>query len=247
MSEPGTGSGERHPCRRPRRRPGLDGGPRRRAADLRRPPGVERPGQVDGVADAQRPRALGPARARRRRVLRRRLAVLAVRRPARPVGRDWSGWPGPTMEQIGAGHPRDRAPQRHPRRPGRAGRAGRLPATSSAPATGPRSTCPRTARRSARSSTRGARCRSRTGPLERLTDATITDPEQLRRDGARARKRGWALTEDELEVGLTGIAVPVRGIHGDVVAALGISGPTPRLEGRLDELGRHLLGPRRRS
>ena len=78
-------------------------------------------------------------------------------------------------------------------------------------------------------------------PLERMTDATLTQPEQLRRDAARARKRGWALTEDELEVGLTGIAVPVHGIHGDVVAALGISGPTPRLEGRLDELGRHLL------
>ena len=78
------------------------------------------------------------------------------------------------------------------------------------------------------------------GPLARLTEATITDPEQLRRDGTRTRKRGWALTEDELEVGLTGIAVPVRGIHGDVVAALGISGPTPRMDGRLEELGRHL-------
>ncbi len=78
------------------------------------------------------------------------------------------------------------------------------------------------------------------GPLQRLTDATITDPQRLRQDGARARKRGWALTEDELEVGLTGIAVPVHGIQGDVVAALGISGPTPRLEGRLEELGRNL-------
>jgi DNA-binding IclR family transcriptional regulator len=78
-------------------------------------------------------------------------------------------------------------------------------------------------------------------PLERLTDATLTRPDQLFRDGTRARQRGWALTEDELEVGLTGIAVPVHGIQGDVVAALGISGPTPRLEGRLDDLGRKLL------
>ena len=65
------------------------------------------------------------------------------------------------------------------------------------------------------------------GPLERLTEATITDPDALRRDGARTRKRGWAVTDDELEVGLTGIAVPVHGPRGDVVAALGISGPTP--------------------
>src|SRR4051794_26182275 len=76
--------------------------------------------------------------------------------------------------------------------------------------------------------------------LERLTGATITDPDRLRRDAARARKRGWASTRDELEVGLSGVAVPVRGPHGDVVAALGISGPTPRLEGRLDELGHSL-------
>jgi DNA-binding IclR family transcriptional regulator len=79
------------------------------------------------------------------------------------------------------------------------------------------------------------------GELERPTPATIADPAELRRDGVRSRDRGWALTCDELEIGLTGIAVPVFGIHGDVVASLGVSGPTPRLEGRLDELGRRLL------
>jgi DNA-binding IclR family transcriptional regulator len=78
------------------------------------------------------------------------------------------------------------------------------------------------------------------GEMERLTEATLTDAEALRSDGVRTRKRGWAVTTDELEVGLTGIAVPVQGARGDVVAALGISGPTPRLEERLDELGRHL-------
>jgi DNA-binding IclR family transcriptional regulator len=76
--------------------------------------------------------------------------------------------------------------------------------------------------------------------LERLTAATVVDADQLIRDGVRARRRGWAVTRDELEVGLTGIAVPVRGPRGDVVAALGISGPTQRLEHRLDELGRTL-------
>src|SRR6476646_3845914 len=79
------------------------------------------------------------------------------------------------------------------------------------------------------------------GDLERLTPATLADRADLRRDGVRIRERGWALTRDELELGLTGVAVPVLGVRGDVIAALGISGPTPRLEGRLDELGRHLL------
>lgn len=79
------------------------------------------------------------------------------------------------------------------------------------------------------------------GPLERATEATITTLDALRRDGHRTRERGWAVTVDELELGLTGVAVPVFGVHGDVVAALGISAPTTRLAGRLDELGRHLL------
>lgn len=78
-------------------------------------------------------------------------------------------------------------------------------------------------------------------PLPAQTGATLTDPALFRRDTERARRRGWAVTADELEVGLSGVAVPVHGPRGDVVAALGISGPTPRLEGRLDELGRRLL------
>lgn len=79
------------------------------------------------------------------------------------------------------------------------------------------------------------------GPLETPTEATIATPALLRRDVVRIRERGWALTVDELEIGLTGVAVPVFGVHGDAVAALGISGPAPRLEERLDELGRSLL------
>jgi DNA-binding IclR family transcriptional regulator len=78
------------------------------------------------------------------------------------------------------------------------------------------------------------------GPLEALTDDTLTTPESLRRDGIATRRRGWAVTQDELEVGLTGIAVPVQGPRGDVVAALGISGPTARLDERIAEIGRNL-------
>jgi DNA-binding IclR family transcriptional regulator len=76
-------------------------------------------------------------------------------------------------------------------------------------------------------------------PLERRTPATLTDTDALRRDVRRCLRRGWATTVDELELGLSGIAVPVHG-SGELVAALGISGPTPRLQGRHDELGRAL-------
>jgi DNA-binding IclR family transcriptional regulator len=80
-----------------------------------------------------------------------------------------------------------------------------------------------------------------TAPLERPTVASLATADDLRRDGELTRRRGWAITTDELEVGLTGVAVAVHGGRGVPIAALGISGPTPRLEGRYDEVGRHLL------
>ena len=75
---------------------------------------------------------------------------------------------------------------------------------------------------------------------EQVTPSTITDPDTLRRDLAQVLRRGYASTTDELEIGLTGVAVPVRGKGGEVIAALGVSGPTPRLADRLDDIGRLL-------
>lgn len=54
------------------------------------------------------------------------------------------------------------------------------------------------------------------------------------RDDIRAR--GYATSVDELEVGLTALAAPVLGGNGVALAALSISGPTARLEPRIDEL-----------
>jgi DNA-binding IclR family transcriptional regulator len=77
--------------------------------------------------------------------------------------------------------------------------------------------------------------------LERLTPATITDPAVLRRQLERDARRGYSSTVDELEIGLTGVGAPVRGDGDEVVAALGISGPSPRLVDRRDEVGRLLI------
>lgn len=77
--------------------------------------------------------------------------------------------------------------------------------------------------------------------LTRFTPKTITTRAGLERDAAAARARGFAFTIDELEDGLTGVAVPVLGPRGEVIAALGISGPTSRLSHRVDELGRNLI------
>ncbi len=78
------------------------------------------------------------------------------------------------------------------------------------------------------------------GELERLTPETVTDRAALRRQLELAARRGYATTVDELEIGLTGVAAPVRGRGGEVVAALGISGPSQRLENRYEEIGRLL-------
>jgi DNA-binding IclR family transcriptional regulator len=68
-----------------------------------------------------------------------------------------------------------------------------------------------------------------TGPLERYTEQTVTDPVELRRQLDEALTRGWAGTNEELEVGLTAIAAPIRGGSGRVVAAISVSGPSYRL------------------
>jgi DNA-binding IclR family transcriptional regulator len=67
--------------------------------------------------------------------------------------------------------------------------------------------------------------------LPGFTEATITSAAQLHRELEQVRARGYASAVDELEVGLTALAAPVRDAHGDVVASLSISGPTFRLDG----------------
>ncbi len=68
-----------------------------------------------------------------------------------------------------------------------------------------------------------------TGPLERYTELTVTDPVELHRQLDEALAQGWAGTNEELEVGLTAIAAPIRGGSGRVVAAISVSGPSYRL------------------
>jgi DNA-binding IclR family transcriptional regulator len=67
------------------------------------------------------------------------------------------------------------------------------------------------------------------GRLPRLTPHTIVDRRQLDAELERVRADRFATAIDELEVGLSAMAAPVRGPTGDVIAALSISGPTMRL------------------
>src|SRR4051812_40701621 len=77
------------------------------------------------------------------------------------------------------------------------------------------------------------------GPLERLTARTIVHPDQLERDLAGVRERGFATIVDELEMGLAAVAAPIRDGDGTVVGALSVAGPTARLgPSRLSVVGR---------
>jgi DNA-binding IclR family transcriptional regulator len=68
-----------------------------------------------------------------------------------------------------------------------------------------------------------------TAPLERYTEATLTDPSRLREELDQAVQQGWAATNEELEVGLTALAAPIRNGAGRVIAAISVSGPSYRL------------------
>jgi IclR family acetate operon transcriptional repressor len=79
------------------------------------------------------------------------------------------------------------------------------------------------------------------GPLDTPTERSIGSLERLEEDLRRARRLGYATTDEELEIGLSAVAVPVRDRAGNAIAALGVSCPTVRLEGRVDQFGRLLL------
>lgn len=61
--------------------------------------------------------------------------------------------------------------------------------------------------------------------LKAYTSHTITSKERLRVELARIRQRGWAISEQQLELNYRGIAVPLFDRRGDLVAALNVTMP----------------------
>jgi IclR family pca regulon transcriptional regulator len=66
-------------------------------------------------------------------------------------------------------------------------------------------------------------------PLKALTERTVVSPERLKEILAGVRADGYALVEEELEIGLRSIAVPVRGASGNVLAALNVGAHAARV------------------
>lgn len=67
------------------------------------------------------------------------------------------------------------------------------------------------------------------GPYRAYTPHTITRIEPLLEELARVRQRGYAVDNEERELGVRCVAAPIRDLSGQVVAALSLSAPASRL------------------
>ena len=67
-------------------------------------------------------------------------------------------------------------------------------------------------------------------PLQASTSKSIVDPVRLRKELILIRKRGYAITEGTNYPEASGVSAPVYGLHGNVVAAVSLGGPTSRFK-----------------
>lgn len=86
-------------------------------------------------------------------------------------------------------------------------------------------------------------------PLDALTPRSITDPEELRGEIERIRRRGWATAREEIELGYAAVGVAFSDASGRPLGAVSIGGPADRLRdvdrvaGALVEAARGISAP----
>jgi IclR family pca regulon transcriptional regulator len=74
---------------------------------------------------------------------------------------------------------------------------------------------------------------------ERLTTHTIVEDQALRASLERVRENGWAIADEESELGVRSVAAPLVGRDGEVHAAINVSAHATRVS--LDQLQREYL------
>jgi IclR family acetate operon transcriptional repressor len=80
--------------------------------------------------------------------------------------------------------------------------------------------------------------RALAGPLRSLTEHTIVDPGVMRAELERVRLQGFAVDDEENEIGVCCVGAPIFDYTTDVVGALSVSGPMSRMSReRCVELG----------
>ena len=80
-------------------------------------------------------------------------------------------------------------------------------------------------------------------PLEKLTDATLTDPDELRRELEQIRQSGYSITVADVQPFTGSMAAPIRDASGTVVASLCFIARKTLIQNvqRRDTLLEHLL------
>jgi DNA-binding IclR family transcriptional regulator len=78
-------------------------------------------------------------------------------------------------------------------------------------------------------------------PIKTYTEKTVTKLDELRRQLALFRRQGYSYDDEEYEVGIRAVAVPIFNHQEKVVAALGMPSPTSRMTSdRLPEIVKNL-------
>jgi len=79
-------------------------------------------------------------------------------------------------------------------------------------------------------------------PLAVYTEKTIASPSRLREELEVVRQRGYAIADEEFEVGIWAISAPIRNFDRNVIAAMSIPFPVNRLNPeRIPEISQALL------
>ncbi|MCI2975312.1 MAG: IclR family transcriptional regulator [Ferrimicrobium sp.] len=82
--------------------------------------------------------------------------------------------------------------------------------------------------------------------LEQVTPSTVTDRDQLRRQIAEIRRRGYALSFGERQAGAGSVAAPVLDYQNLPIAVISVCGPAERLAQEVDLCAAALLDTTRR-
>jgi IclR family transcriptional regulator, pca regulon regulatory protein len=75
--------------------------------------------------------------------------------------------------------------------------------------------------------------------LPARTSTTLTKPSEIVKEIRSVREKGYAIGDEELEVGLRSLAVPVAGSTGEIVAAVSVSASSARV--RAIDLGKRFF------
>jgi IclR family pca regulon transcriptional regulator len=81
--------------------------------------------------------------------------------------------------------------------------------------------------------------------LQAFSERTVTSPEKLRQVLKNVRQAGYAIADQQMEIGLRSIAVPVRDTSGAIVAGINVIVPTGRVSVR--EMAARFLVPLREA